>query len=328
MDGKNERSDRRVGTSFVPTRIGLIDRRHVRHKAIAVLSGTAATAALIISFAVIADIIEGGRGMLFGADHAFAITATSGWVLDNQSGVGQGIHMAFYPKEETWTDSSVIIYGRATPTSDVRDVKTHVKNTVRDFQKDGNPKYTSEKRPPLTLPNGRKAQLYFYSGDQWGNYEAAVYFRESDTINYLVFNSRTKKDFDKYLGDFLQIASSYHNLYKAAATVTAEIRDALKKESSTALEEPGGKEYQSKATQAIGQTIAIVLRDCTAYMRNDEIPTLSYFVRIDKDGGVVESNIYPSHEMSVCFSGLMSGIRYPAHTFNSFLLNIEVKITP
>ena len=44
-----------------------------------------AIAAIFVSFSASAEITEGGRGILFGEDHAFAVTATKGWVLDNQS---------------------------------------------------------------------------------------------------------------------------------------------------------------------------------------------------------------------------------------------------
>lgn len=287
-----------------------------------------AIATFLVVFSVNAGITEGGRGMLFGTDHAFAVTAKSGWVLDNQSGVGQGLHMVFYPKGETWLNSPVIIYGRAVPAAEVADVKTHVENTVSEFRKNGSPNYSGEKQPPLVLKNGRKTELYFYSGDQWGNYEAAVYFREDDTINYLVFNSRSKENFDKYLKDFQQIASTYQNLYRPAAVVTVEKLNSLKKESSSMLKKPEGKEYEAAAVQAVGQTMATAMRDCTDYIRNKEMPAFSYFVRIDKEGGIVESYIYPTNALSACFSGLMSNAQYPAHTFESFLLNIEMKVTP
>ena len=47
---------------------------------------------LLVSFSASANITEGGRGMLFGQDHAFAVTAAPNWVLDNESAVNQGLH--------------------------------------------------------------------------------------------------------------------------------------------------------------------------------------------------------------------------------------------
>lgn len=289
---------------------------------------TATIITLLISFSASASITEGGRGMLFGEDHAFAVTAKSGWVLDNQSGVGQGLHMVFYPKGETWTNSPAIIYGRAVPTAEAADVNRHVENTVSEFRKNGSPDYSSEQQPPLTLENGHKAEIYFYFDDQWGNYEAAVYFQETDTINYLVFNTRSKETFDKYLGDFQQIARSYQNLYRPAAAVTPEKLNSLKNESSSVLKKLGGQEYEAKAVQAIGQTMATAMRDCTAYMRDKDMAAFSYFVRIAREGGIIESSIYPTNALSTCFSGLLSNAHYPAHAFESFLLHIEMKLTP
>jgi len=35
-------------------------------------------------------------GILYGEDHAFALTAPDGWVLDNTAGISQDIHAVFY----------------------------------------------------------------------------------------------------------------------------------------------------------------------------------------------------------------------------------------
>lgn len=282
----------------------------------------------LISLTANASITEGGRGMLFGADHAFAVTAKAGWILDNQSGVSQGLHMAFYPKGETWSDSAVIVYGRAIPITETTSVKSQVEHTVSDFRKNGSPNYSSEVQAPITLNNGQKAEIYHFSGDQWGNYEAVAYFLETDTINFLVFNSRTKETFEKYIGDFHQIVSSYQNLYKPPTTITSEKLDSLKSESSSILAKSGGKEYESKAVQAVGQIMASAMRDCTSYLRNKELPAFSYFVRINSEGSIGESTIFPTNALSACFSGLMANVKYPAHTFGSFVLNIKMKLSP
>lgn len=287
-----------------------------------------AIAALLIFTSANASITEAGRGMLFGRDHAFAVTATTGWVLDNESGVGQGLHMVFYPKGETWAKSPVIIYGRAVSAKDAASPKQQVEQTVGDFKSNGSPNYSSLAQPQITLPNGQKAELYYFSGDQWGNYEAAAYFQEVDTINLLVFNSRTKAGFDKYIGDFLKIVRTYQNLYSPSNALTTEKFDGLKRESESLLSTQHGKDYESKAVQAVGQTIANAMHDCTSYMHEKELPAFNYFVRIDKGGDVNDASIFPINALSACFSGLMSSATYPAHNFDSFVLNIEVKVTP
>ena len=155
-----------------------------------------------------------------------------------------------------------------------------------------------------------------------------AYFQETDTINFLVFNSRTKENFDKYFEDFRQIVSSYQSLYKSPAANTGAKLDSLKRESSALLVKSGGQEYETEANRAIGQTLADVMRYCTSYLRNKKLPPFSYYVRIDGEGSIRQSNIFPTNAMSVCFSGLMSSAKYPPHTFESFVLEMNISITP
>ena len=267
--------------------------------------------------------------MLFGADHAFTVSAEKGWVLDNQSAVREGLHMVFYPKGGTWSNSPVIIYGRSVPVSRFNSVKSLVQYTVNDFHKNGSPRYTSERKPAINTSNGRTAELYVFSGDQWGNHEAAVYFKERGTINYLVFNSRSKANFDKYFADFQKIAKSYHNLYSTAAVVSAERLHELEQEADSLLKQAGAAEYEGVAVQSTGQTMTNAISACLAYFPQKDIPTFSYFVRIDRTGIIRETFLSSTgNGLGVCFSGFMANVHYPPHTFDSFLLHINMKFEP
>ena len=283
---------------------------------------------ILLSFSTHGSITEGGRGMLFGDDHSFTVTAKKEWVLDNQSGRDQGLHMIFYPLGESWSNSPVIIYGRSVSVSEVTNVKSQVVQTVNDFHSNGSPGYESKVQEALELTNGNKAALYHFSGDQWGNYEAAAYIKEADTINYLVFNSRTKANFERYIGDFYQIVKSYKNIYIAPKTYSSKKLAQLKSESTSILTRAGAKEYEANAIKAVGQTISNVLQACTSYLKDKQLPSFRYFVRIGNDGNINTSHIFPTNALSVCFKGLMMNEKYPAHAFESFLLNIDMKISP
>ncbi len=266
--------------------------------------------------------------MLFGSDHAFFVSAVSGWVLDNQSGVSQGVHMVFYPVGQTWGDSPAIIYGRATPKSEIPTVRAKVEKTIEEFHNSGSPEYKGERKPSVYLPNSGSVDIYFYSGDQWGNYEAAAYFEEKDTINFLVYNARTKEAFEKYLDDFYSIVQTYENIYTSPSALKKSEADELIVEAKKQLDAPGGREYETKIIQATGQQMANIMHDCTSYLSDDELSPFHLFTRIDSDGTTSELKVYPTTALSVCFKGLMSDIRYPAHSFDSFLLDINIKITP
>src|ERR1017187_9021755 len=49
-------------------------------------------------------------GLIYGKNHAYWLTAPKGWILDNKSGVSQGLFAVFYPQGSSWAKSSVVMY--------------------------------------------------------------------------------------------------------------------------------------------------------------------------------------------------------------------------
>jgi hypothetical protein len=275
-----------------------------------------------------ASITEGGRGVLFGSGHTFSFTAIKGWVLDNQSGVNQGLHMIFYPKGQTWRDSPVIMYGRAVSLSHALSIKSQVESTVSDFRSNGSPNSRALEVDPIALSGNKHAVIYHYSGDQWGNYEAVAYIKEVDTINFLVFNSRSKESFDKYLPSFNQIVESYNNLYISPSEISPKKIAALENKSEKLLETQDGKDYETEATKSIDQNMANALIGCTSYFPQGELPPFTYFAIIGQDGSLIDSLAYPVTTLSSCFRGLMYGSEFPNHGFSEFILKVDIKFTP
>lgn len=266
--------------------------------------------------------------MLFGKNHAFKITATAGWVIDNENAVSQGIHMAFYPKQETWAKSPVIMYGRSIPTSQMPNIKSIVDQTVRDFHRNNSPNYKSKKQNVITLPEGKKAEIYYYSGDKWGNYEAVAYIQEQDTINYLVFNSRRKDSFDKYLSDFYETVKSYQNVYMPPSDITMEKLKLLREESAQMLTKSEGMKYEAGAIKQASKKLSQSIANCASYYGNNKLPSFRYLARINNHGVVSESFVYPTNGLSTCFKGAVSNIVYPTHQFDSFVLDVNMKMEP
>lgn len=267
-----------------------------------------------------AVIQEGGRGLLFGNGHAFSVKAKSGWVLDNQSGVSQGLHMVFYPKGSSWQKSKVIIYGRSVSKSMVPTIKDQVKKTINEFVSNGSEDFKATEQSIIVLKNNKKAKIYLYTGDKFGNYEAVAYIKEVDSINFIVFNARDKETFDNYLDDFYQIIDSYKNLYTSPNDYDLGKLKKLEQFSKNTTKTEAGKKYENKAMQAIGNKMSGVLRSCTSYMKNKAIPSFSYYVRIDKNGVESDTLISPANTIANCFSGLMANSNYPAHNIENVVL--------
>ncbi len=151
-----------------------------------------------------------GMGILHGEDHAFALIAPEGWVVDNRSGVSQGLHAVFYPKDQTWTQSPVIAYARArTKKGTVRSVADQVRQTVDRFSERSDTPVKAFLEKIIPLENGRTAEVYHFTGDRYGSFEAVAYIDEAKTINFVVLSARDKPTFENALPIFEDLVKSY-----------------------------------------------------------------------------------------------------------------------
>lgn len=275
-----------------------------------------------------AGIWVGGTGMLFGDEHAFFFTAPDGWLLDNKSGVNQGLYMVFYPTAFTWANSPVIAYGRTSgKDGDIQSVQDQVERTVAEFRAHGNPDYVSKKGTPIDLPDGKRVHVYYFEGDQWGNYEAAGYIEEKDTINFLVFNARKKETFERYLGDFKQMLQSYKNAYKPEQEVDEKKFASMVKMAKEYDSTVEGRKYRSLVIKNFGQSMANFMKQCTSYAPKGETKYFDLIFRIESNGEVSETYVKPLTALTICFERLVANSTHPPHSFGSFPVHIKMVIT-
>ena len=216
-------------------------------------------------------------GMLFGENFVFYMTAPSGWVLDNQSGVIQGQPMVFYPQGGSWENSPVVAYGNSTPLTDrIRSVEDIVKQTVQKFRQGGSLLIKSRKQKTIPLVEGKKADIYYYTGDQWANYEAVGYILEKKTINFLVYTARDKSAFEASLDKFFEILRSYKSAFREDADdYGEEIFNALKAKAEENKSTVQGKEYEDLLTKTQTKNIFERFRQCLTYSRLRAFSTLT-----------------------------------------------------
>jgi hypothetical protein len=55
--------------------------------------------------------------IVYGPKAAFNIAAPERWVLDNESGLEQGLPCVLYPKGESWADARTVMYAKIASTS-------------------------------------------------------------------------------------------------------------------------------------------------------------------------------------------------------------------
>ncbi len=287
---------------------------------------------LIVARAVFAAAVDGGRGTLFGDDHAFAVTAPAGWVLDNESGVAQGLDMTFYPQGFTWENSPVIVYGNVShwsSTSTSTSAQQQVDKTVAEFRANGSPNYQARAGAPIALPDGRQVPVYYFQGDKWGNYEAGAYFREQATLNFLIYSARDKAHFQHYWPQFVRLAQSYDNVFARIHALDAAQYKTMWLAADHVSETAAGSAYEKRDMTHLGNDMATAMRECAGFLKGDALQDFHLLEQVMPDGAAGKIYVYPRNATAICFSGYLVTVRHLAHTFQPYYpLVIDMKIKP
>ena len=152
----------------------------------------------------------GNTGIVYGSHHAFMLSAPEGWVLDNSSGVSQGVYAVFYPKGGSWEKSPVVMYANTTSRQEEGN-ETVQKVIAFDTQKfrSEHPDIVVGDLPSLATKDHKSAivKTFFYS-----QYEAVAYIEEETIVSMLVITARTKQQFEQSRSAFEQLVASYQFL--------------------------------------------------------------------------------------------------------------------
>lgn len=158
------------------------------------------------------DSTDKNNGIVYGKDHAFMISAPKGWILDNSSGVSQGLYAVFYPVGGSWKHSPAVMYAN-TASRKVEGNETReklIKYDVSQFKKN-NPDAIIGELPPVTTKDNKQAIIKTFSYPQ---YEAVAYIEEETITALLVLTARTKDQYKDALPAFREMVQSYIFLTK------------------------------------------------------------------------------------------------------------------
>src|SRR5882762_3679276 len=118
---------------------------------------TSSLVLLIFSLAApTASAAEGQTGVVYGDNHAFFVTAPSGWVLDNRSGLGNRVHAAFYPEGSNWRDSPAIMYANGVGRSSGETLDSFIAEDIQAFR-GRSPQIQVDEGSPNKTKDGRVA---------------------------------------------------------------------------------------------------------------------------------------------------------------------------
>jgi hypothetical protein len=164
---------------------------------------------------VFAEQIIEGYSVVRGKDFAFEIKAPRRWVLDNEAAKDQGLNLVFYPTGTDWDDSKAVLYVRVRskePT--IRSIEDQVNDTLRNLRNTGSPHATAKYMKTLTTQDASKAQIYYFTGDKFGNFEATAYIQAKGSIHFITLSARDQDSFRQALPAFHSIVTSYEDLTK------------------------------------------------------------------------------------------------------------------
>jgi hypothetical protein len=154
-------------------------------------------------FLVLSFVICGGAlgqkqypgGIVYGPKAAFTISAPEGWVLDNESGVDQGLPCVLYPKGESWADARTGMYAKIASTQ-FDDVSAFVAFAIKEMEKThGKPK---EKIASGKTGDGRNYFINEYPATKnYSQWERVAYVQLPKAVAYIVLSSRDEASYRK-----------------------------------------------------------------------------------------------------------------------------------
>ena len=137
---------------------------------------------------------EFAGGILYGANWGFAVTAPSGWFMDQETGAENYIYALFYEKGKKLGPTIPIVYVRTSQLNASTDAEMtkYIDLDVCDLRKDSS--NTAVERN-LKLSNGSKLRAFDYN---YGNvqFETVAYQRYKDTCFLVILASRDKAKFE------------------------------------------------------------------------------------------------------------------------------------
>jgi hypothetical protein len=134
-------------------------------------------------------------GIVYSPKAAFNISAPEGWVLDNESGVSQGMPCVLYPKGSSWSDASTIMYAKIASTQ-YEDVDQFVARAIKEMKdRHGLPK---EKIESGKTRDGRSYFINEYPATKnYSQWERVAYIQLPHAVAYIVLSSRDEPSYRK-----------------------------------------------------------------------------------------------------------------------------------
>lgn len=146
-------------------------------------------------------------GIVYGPKAAFKIVAPNGWVLDNKSGMEQGLPCVLYRKNESWSDAPTVMYAKIAGT-EFEDVNAFVAKAIKEMEKiHGKPK---EKIAVGKTSDDRDYFINEYPATKtYSQWERVAYIQLPQAVAYIVLSSRERASYEKDAPALLDVLKTF-----------------------------------------------------------------------------------------------------------------------
>lgn len=146
-------------------------------------------------------------GIVYGPKAAFNISAPEGWVLDNESGAGQGLPCVLYPRGSSWEDAKTIMYAKIASTQ-YEDVNAFVATAIKEMEKArGKPR---EKVASGKTHDGHAFFINEYpAAENYSQWERVAYVQLPKAVAYIVLSSRNEASYRKNSGALDEVLKTF-----------------------------------------------------------------------------------------------------------------------
>jgi tetratricopeptide (TPR) repeat protein len=275
-------------------------------------------------------------GIVYGPKAAFKIDAPEGWVLDNESGVNQGMPCVLYPKGESWPDGRTVMYAKIAST-EFEDVNEFVAWAIKGMKaKHGTPK---EKIASGKTADGRDYFINEYRATKtYSQWERVGYVQLPQAVAYIVLSSRNKTSYSKdasalekvlktlvYLepkSDLVSTLAPSPSPTAAAPSRFTSLTDATA-EADRLRETEAGKLYDFDFNATMSDRITDVVGQCA----KDSKPVIFDLVFVFAgDGHIAQVLKTPDSTVATCVAAKLGNVRLRAPPQPDWPVQIHIEL--
>jgi hypothetical protein len=278
-----------------------------------------------IAFAI-ASVAGAQTGMVYGDSHAFFVTAPAGWVLDNRSGLRDGVHAAFYPQGSSWTDSPAVMYANGSTRSSGQTLDSFIADDIETFRS-RSPQIRVKEGPSIKTKDGRVAVVRYFLGDRSGNYEAVAYITEKRAFVVLALSARSQDAYQRSLQSFQELVRNYTFISDDPKNEIGHF-DLIQLIADDQSHTPLGKKYDTAVAVYFSRRHAKSLDACFGSVPNPDSSPFDLLVRVSSSGRAEKILSQPTSNMSQCLVKAMSGDIFPIPPTPDYWWHLHMIIAP